>query len=106
MKIIAMAFVAVGYVLMYWGACNVKHWPGIESSTTAATMATLFGTQTGKNVVVVHDVPWPVKAASSATPATGNSSAPVQGSNGAALNPNFPGNPGQQMQNVPLPGSG
>lgn len=106
MNIIAMAFIAIGYALFYWGANEIKHWNKSVQDTEAATFKLLVGFPMTADYQTLHSVPFTFTDPSTAAPTTGGtgtsggSKAPSQG----GLSPNFPGGPGATIPTPGIPG--
>lgn len=101
MNIIAMAFIAVGYAVFYWGANQIKHWNRSVTDTEAATMKLLMGFPMGSDYETIHSIPFPFQdSTGDSTTSPGNSGTGNQ-NGGTNLNPMFPGPP---TATIPTPG--
>lgn len=98
MNVIAMAFIALGYAVFYWGADQIKQWNRSVQDTEAATFKLLAGFPMGLDYQTIHPIPFVFNGGSGTG---GNTPSSNSGGNGAQLNPNFPGNPGST---IPTPG--
>jgi hypothetical protein len=111
--ILAFAFIALGYPVLYWGAVNIKHWNRSVQTTDAAPMSLLFGVGSAQALraadkLPIHPVPFPYtppkpKTTDGAQPA---SSGGTSNGNGAQLSPNYPGGSGSTIPTPPIPGGG
>lgn len=114
MNIIAYAFIALGYTIMYWGANNIKHWDRSVQTTEAAPLSLLFGFPANKDTVPIHPIPFPYTSpnASAAPPASGGTTPPKAGPGSqfprnqlpSNLSPNYPGAPGSTIPTPPVGG--
>lgn len=111
--IVAFAFIALGYPILYWGANQLKHWDRSIQQTDAAPLSLLFGVATPQSLKAAdklpsHPVPFPYtppkKATGDAQPSSNGSSSGTPG--GAQLSPNFPGGSGSTIPTPPVPGGG
>lgn len=112
MNIIAMAFIAIGYALFYWGANEIKHWNKSVQDTEAATFKLLVGFPMPSDYKSIHSVPFVFTDPSATTPSTPGTSPnpgtsidpskPSAPQNG--LSPNFPGGPGATIPTPGIPG--
>lgn len=93
MILIALAFISVGYPVIYWGANNLKHWNRSVQDTNAASMKMLFGLSAGKDEQSIHAVPFPYKAPTTGGTTPSSNTPPSTGNNGG-LSPNYPGGSG------------
>lgn len=103
MIFVAMAFIAVGYPLAYWGANQIVHWNKSVTDTEAATLALLFGLPMPPDYKTLHEIPFPYKAmdsSSGGTTPSSNSGGTGSNNGGAGLSPNYPGGSGT----IPTPG--
>lgn len=106
---LAFAFIALGYPIMYWGANQLKHWDRSIQQTDAAPLALLFGVSTPEqlskaDMLPSHSVPFPytAKQSSSGSAPSGPSSGTP---GGAQLSPNFPGGTGSTIPTPPVGGT-
>lgn len=131
MFIIAVAFISLGYALVYWGINNVVLWrtageyspnSSLSAGTSAAPLGVLFGVQQtpdNKGTIPSHNVPFPyavdgdgkrvtpqfdVPGGSNPTKPSGTTAPPAAtgGTGGAFINPNYPGG-NNPILNPPLP---
>lgn len=101
MILVALAFIAFGYPLGYWGANQIKHWDRSVQTTKAAPLSLLFGVASAQSLrqadkLPIHPVPFPYKTPNSggvqpsSTPGTPNGKSNGSGG-GAQLSPKYPG---------------
>lgn len=112
MNIIAVALLALGYTLFYWGANNIFQWDKSVSTTQAATMSVLFGLAGSASDRPLHPIPFPYTAAtnlngtdtaSTSGDVTGTANTPQTGGFGnPALSPGFT-SPQANVPGVPTP---
>lgn len=113
--LLPIAFIALGYPLLYWGANQIKHWNRSIDTTEAAPLSLLYGVGSVEALrkadkLPIHSVPFPYKPP---PPKTDGGSQPAStggtgsgNGNGAQLSPNFPGGPGSTIPTPPVGGGG
>lgn len=110
--ILALAFIAAGYPLAYWGANNIKHWDRSVLTTDAAPLSLLYAVASPQQLrdadkLPGHDVPFPyrVKTTSGGTqPSSNSGSGGTSQSPGGSLSPNYPGGPNGTIPTPPVGG--
>lgn len=115
MIIVAMAFISLGYALVYWGAANAVLWTqesansSLSIGTSAPPLAVLVGVQQSpdnKGTIPRHAVPFPYAVDAQGNKVTPNFDKPSSGgfigpvapkpgttggTGGGFINPNYPG---------------
>jgi hypothetical protein len=97
MILIALAFISLGYPLVYWGAGNLKHWNRSIKDTEAAPLSLLLGVADSQKLrkadkLPIHPIPFPYKATTPTSgPKPSGDTGSNPGGNSGGLSPNYPG---------------